>query len=128
METLLKKRTGAPGDYTSVAFETLRDVQENTPRTGFATKPAPQKSLGLTPAEFPGDEEERMTFIHQYPSSALEDDMDDDDIDEDLDEEEIDDVDLDEDEGDFEDVSDDELDDDDLEVDLEDEEEEEDVI
>jgi len=126
MQTLLQKRTGAPGDYTSVAVEHLTP----TGHIDLAT-PAMGKEAGLlTPAEFPRNEDERMTFIHQYPAATLEDDVEDeDDMDEDvddLDDEDIDDSDLDDD--DMDDVADDDLDDEDLDLDDDEEDDEDEVI
>ncbi len=127
METLLKFKTGAPGDGIYTANEIVSVYDSFGLQGEFVEKVAPKRNVNLTPAEMPGNEEERMTFIHQYVLAMLdeEDTEDDEDLDEDLDDE-IDEADLTED--DVDEVDDADLDDEDLDLDDEDDEEEDEVV
>jgi len=122
MDTMLNRAMGAPGDscYTTGYSATMFDRFDTTFET--IENLTSMKTNNLTPAELPGNEAERMTFVHQYMVATLdEEELDeDDDLDEDLDDE-LDDADLDE--VDVEEVDDVAVEDEDLDLDTDDAEE-----
>jgi hypothetical protein len=127
METLLKMKTGAPGERIYTADEVASVYDSFGLQPDFVEKLAPRKRR--TPAETPGNENERMTFIHQYPAAALDEEdteEDDDDFDDELDDE-LDDADLEDDAiADADEPNIDE--DDDLVLDDDDDEEEDNIV
>ena len=119
METVLKLTSGVARKNSYESREIVSVYDGFSLHEKFVEELSLKKKTLLTPVELPGNESERMTFIHQYPTAMEDEDLDDTDLD--LEE----DIDLDEDLDDDvdEDIDDAELSDD---LDLEDEELEED--
>lgn len=124
MKTMLKTHTGAPGDGTFSIGNISSLYQAFDSRVGVVENIAPG-SRQLSPAEHPGSEEERMSFIHQYAFALLDEDEDLDDEDEPVEDlNTLEETELDETE---EEVEEDELDDD-LALELDEDDEDEEVI
>lgn len=116
MDTLLRMRTGAPGEHIYTADEIASVYDSFGIHEEFVEKLAPCRTSQLTPAEDPDQfslEQNRLFDRGNVVSALDEDDVEDEDedLDDDLEEVEL--------EEDVEDVADEDLDDD-IDLDLED--------
>jgi hypothetical protein len=128
METFLKIKTGAPGEYIYTADEIATVYDSFGIQEEFVEKLSPGRARPLTPAEDPDQYfwQEGRLFARGHPLASLADDDIDDEDDDDIDiDEELDDVDVEDDE--VVDVSDDDLDDD-LDLNIDDDEDDDDLV